>query len=116
MAMRDVLSMTYVTDFVDAVKVIRGSPPPSAAVNLCRLGRVVFVDIKGRELGRYGSTQLITVVGATQKGLEPSTSERFSQLRMPPLRLDNAAFPSDRSVVGQCHRCCEATPLTAARS
>lgn len=62
MAMRDVLSMTYVTDFVDAVKVIRGSPPPSAAVNLCRLGRVVFVDIKGRELGRYGSTQLITVV------------------------------------------------------
>ena len=64
----DELRVTYVKDFRDAVHEILDAPPPSCASNLWHLGRVVFVDLKGRDLGRsraeapHCSLELITVV------------------------------------------------------
>ena len=64
----DELRVTYVKDFRDAVHEILDAPPPSSASNLWHLGRVVFVDLKGRDLGRpraeapHCSLELITVM------------------------------------------------------
>ena len=64
----DELRVTNVKDFRDAVHEILDAPPPSSASNLWHLGRVVFVDVKGRDLGRprpeapHCSLELITVV------------------------------------------------------
>jgi len=64
----DELCVTNVKDFRDAVHEILDAPPPSSASNLWHLGRVVFVDVKGRDLGRprpeapHCSLELITVV------------------------------------------------------
>ena len=64
----DELRVTYVKDFRDAVHEILDAPPPSSASNLWHLGSVVFVDLKGRDLGRpraeapHCSLELITVV------------------------------------------------------
>ena len=48
----DELRVTNVKDFRDAVHEILDAPPPSSTSNLWHLGRVVFVDVKGRDLGR----------------------------------------------------------------
>ena len=64
----DELRVTNVKDFRDAVHEILDAPPPSSASNLWHLGRVVFVDVKGRDLGRprpeapHCSLELISVV------------------------------------------------------
>jgi len=64
----DELRVTNVKDFRDAVHEILDAPPPSSTSNLWHLGRVVFVDVKGRDLGRprpeapHCSLELITVV------------------------------------------------------
>ena len=64
----DELRVTNVKDFRDAVHEILDAPPPSSASNLWHLGRVVFVDVKGRDLGRprpeapHCSLELIKVV------------------------------------------------------
>ena len=67
----DELRVTNVKDFRDAVHEILDAPPPSSTSNLWHLGRVVFVDVKGRDLGRprpeapHCSLELITVVPFT---------------------------------------------------
>ena len=64
----DELRVTYVKDFFGAVHEILEAPPPNSASNLWHLGKVVFVDLKGRDLGRPRaeapgcSLELITVV------------------------------------------------------